>query len=512
MTLQELIDQHASDREGLPETRSVSSAPDWMLGCFRRHCISFANGESDSTTQVFWFQSRNFTIDLRLPRPVERLPAKPLEECTAQELQVLANYEGWAAQSQWDGTCMSWHGGTSLQIHNRWPEPAELRRIGNCMVEFAPSGAYVEDWRLQPSGPGPLIGLQLLEERNLTTGSMLHPGGGLIICGDFAALVRGRTRPLDNAVASLPEAVAQATSAEQIAQLLDFETSVARGSLALGYSVQHSTCAQRIGQPLFALNEADWTLDKGQLVLLIEQDGQHIERRYQIDALIAEYDFSPASPQIPESQAWFHKESPTLARYNSELTNVDLFKPLNLAGFKVPADWQGTESLLLAADPEWAKQDLAAVLASQSALKHLFSPNDDWPPADLTLKEDRADLAWHGEEFAAGRSFAYHLFDHARARCLGCLYLYPSASLAHDAEAYLWTRSDLDSAQATAIEAEVRAWVSECWPFTALAWPGRDQPFSAWQQQQAPNYYARFRFAEPLTPGARHLSSKGKPL
>ncbi len=512
MTLQELIDQHASDRGGLPATHSASAAPDWMLGCFRRHCISFANGESDSTTLVFWFQSRNFTIDLRLPRPVERVPAKPLAQCTAQELQVLANYEGWAAQSYWDGACMSWQGGTSLQIHNRWPEPAELRRIGNCMVEFAPSGAYVEDWRLQPTGSGPLVGLQLLEERNLSTGEVLHPGGGLIICGDFAALVRGRAQPLESAAASLPEAIAQATSAEQVAQLLDFETSVARGSLALGYNVQHSTCAQRIGQPLFALDNADWTLESDQLVQVSEQQGQRIERRFLIDTLIAEHVFTPVSPQSAESQAWFEKESPTLARYNRELTGVDLFKPLDLAGFKVPAVWQGKASLLLAADPQWAEQDLAAVSVSQPALKHLFRSDDDWPPADLTLKEDRADLEWHRDEFAAGRSFAYHLFDNARRQCLGCLYLYPTASLAHDGEAYLWTRSDLDSASANAIEAEVRTWVAECWPFTALVWPGRDQPFSVWQQQQAPNYYATTRFADPLTPGVRHHSIKGNSL
>jgi hypothetical protein len=31
--------------------------------------LSFANGESDNQTIVYWFQSRNFTIDLRLPQP-----------------------------------------------------------------------------------------------------------------------------------------------------------------------------------------------------------------------------------------------------------------------------------------------------------------------------------------------------------------------------------------------------------------------------------------------------------
>ncbi len=81
-----------------------------MLGCFRRRCISFANGESDEQTIVYWFQSRNFTIDLRL----------------------------------------------------------------------------------QPSAPGPLVGLQLLQDYDEGIGRWSTRGGGLIICGDHAAQVLGR--------------------------------------------------------------------------------------------------------------------------------------------------------------------------------------------------------------------------------------------------------------------------------------------------------------------------------
>jgi len=46
------------------------------------------------------------------------------------------------------------------------------------LIEYAPSGAYVEDWRLQPSGDGPLIGMSLLEERDAKTGQVTHRGGG----------------------------------------------------------------------------------------------------------------------------------------------------------------------------------------------------------------------------------------------------------------------------------------------------------------------------------------------
>lgn len=493
MTLQELLVRHAQSPAG--------SVPEWMLGCFRRHCISFANGETDTTTLVFWLQSRNFTIDLRLPRPAERVPAQPLSQCTAEQRQRLANYEGWAAHSQWNGEQLAWHGETSLQIHNRWPEPAVLRRIGNCMLEFAPSGAYSEDWRLQPTGPGPLVGLHLLTERNLTSGAIIHRGGGLIICGDFAALVRGRPSPVVAEVDTLAEAVAHTADDDELANLLKVETSVARGSLAMDYTVQHSTHATRIGQPLLALRDSDWALIDGEVHQIFTQAGERYERRFSIDTLEAHHDFSPATPMDPVAQTWFAREAKTLSRYTHTLSNVDWFKPLNTHGFNVPTVWQGQHALLLPATPRWASMDLAAIKRSQPALQHLFGPEDSWPPTDLTLAEDRADLTWHAAEFAAGRSFAYHLFNADRTQCLGCLYLYPTASLAHDAEAYLWTSSDLAPAASHAIEQEVMAWVDTGWPFTDIAWPGRLIPFAEWQQFQAPNYYASTRFAEPFTPG-----------
>jgi len=79
-----------------------------------------------------------------------------------------------------------------FQLHNRWVEPAILKRVGNCMMEFYPSDAYIEDWHLQPVDSAALIGLRLIEERDLASGKVRHKGGGLIVGGDYAGLVLGR--------------------------------------------------------------------------------------------------------------------------------------------------------------------------------------------------------------------------------------------------------------------------------------------------------------------------------
>lgn len=169
------------------------------------------------------------------------------------------------------------------------------------------------------------------------------------------------------------------------------------------------------------------------------------------------------------------------------------FRPLAVDGFAVPTRWHGRQVLLVPASPEWVDLDFKAVMASRSKLRHFFGPRDNWPPDDLDLAMDRADLAWHAREFESRRSFAYHLLSHDQRQCLGCLYIYPSASCHHDAEAYVWTHSCLDSGHAKLTEAEVIAWVTRHWPFEAVAWPGRFITFSQWESAGIPNYYASTR-------------------
>lgn len=313
MTLSELLARYPQ--------RPSHSVPDWMLGYYKRRAISFANGETDLHTHVCWLQSRNFTIDLRLPLEDRQVAAKPLSAYSAEELQVLANYEGWEASSEWREPLLSWHSDTSLQVHNRWPEPAELKRFGNCMIEFAPSGAYVEDWRLQPSRPGPLIGLRLIEERELASGVVRHRGGGLIVCGDYAALVLGRAEPLGTpADTALRDLVGAALGdAERLASLFNFETSVAQGSLADGFMVTLSTQPARLGCSLLALDGFDYGTQDEQVRQTFDVDGITCQRLFTIDTLEPALAFDQTTGFTPEAQAWFERESPTLTRYTQPL-------------------------------------------------------------------------------------------------------------------------------------------------------------------------------------------------
>jgi len=182
------------------------------------------------------------------------------------------------------------------------------------------------------------------------------------------------------------------------------------------------------------------------------------------------------------------------------------FPPLPTEGFSIPPRWEGEHIMLVSAAPQWVEMDFAAVIASRKKLKHLFGPTDSWPPEGLDITANYADLAWHEKEFQARRSFAYHLLNHEANQCLGCLYIYPTASRDHDAEAYLWSHIELDTPLANLIESEVIDWVIHEWPFFKIAWPGRFIPFSVWVKAEVPNYYAccRDMGTSPLSLGINH--------
>ncbi len=326
MHLEQLVTEHA--------LAAKHGVPDWMLGCFKRYCISFANGETDLDTHVFWVQSRNFTIDLRLPKVDELVPPKALADYSLKEIENLANYEGWEALCDWHNDQLAWRDTeASLQLHNRWTEPGILKRTGNCLIEFSPSNAYVEDWRLQPSRPGPLIGLRLIEERDFHTQQIRHKGGGLIICGDYAGLVLGRAQPLSPGSTAIeptsPNALrTYATAAvgnqQALEALFNFETSIAKRDQTGQFKVDYSTQPSRLSEPLSPLDGFSWFESPGSSQPMLRQtlccDGIECERLYTIDTLEPEVAFELSTGFKPEAATWFEQEAATLTRYTQILS------------------------------------------------------------------------------------------------------------------------------------------------------------------------------------------------
>ncbi len=310
MHLLDILAAHAKPAE--------KGVPDWMLGYFKRRSISFANGDTDTQTHVCWLQSRNFTIDLRLPIEPEQVSAKAWQDYSAKELRTLANYEGWVADSVWNGETLAWQNEVALQLHGRWQEPAYLHRVGNCMMEFCPSDAYVEDWRLQPSNSGPLVGLRLTHEVNKTTAEQTPRDGGFIICGDYAALVLGRPSRIVSSTTNALRDMAEKSVGDhnRLSALFDFETSVAKGSLADGYTVQLSTRPDRQDKKLIPLDGFSLAGNSDLLSqTFTSENGDTIERHYRIDTIETDIPYAQNTSTTAQASQWFDAERETLCRY-----------------------------------------------------------------------------------------------------------------------------------------------------------------------------------------------------
>ena len=302
--------------------KDQNGVPDWMLGYFKRKTISFYNGLSDSITDVCWFQSRTFTIDLRLPK--NKIEKKDILEYSQEELEQISNYEGWFADSIFDGEKLSWRGGVSYQNVIKWPEPAILKRVGNCMIEFCPSNALVEDWRFQNTKEDYLIGLELIEEINLSTNKTIRNGGALIISGEFAAICLGRDKTTEEKFSSNLETLEDILLDKNIdikekKKFLNFETSVAKGNLDTGYNIYLSTNPNKYDEELTSLDGFELSKDKEYIFQTYEEKGEKFKRIYKIDIIDANFKFETTTKTSKDSEIWFEKESKTLGRYLEEL-------------------------------------------------------------------------------------------------------------------------------------------------------------------------------------------------
>jgi hypothetical protein len=304
MTLRELAGLSCAPRAG--------AAPDWMMGCFRRQSIIFYTAAIDTATEVYWLQCRGLSADVRIPAGGPEPRGRALySDYSREELKALAEVEGGMAETTWDGQIMRWSPSCAFQIHQKWPEPGQLRRIGDCMIEFAPSGAYVEDWRIQPSRPGPVVGLRLVREYNVDTGAVTHCGGGLIVCGDHAALVLGRPRSLPPC-SRLSELVA-GSAGSLLNDVFAFEASFAMlDEEARNFTITRSTNPGRCGESLAITDGYIYNPDTRLISQRFTERGASLERLFLPDTLKSSFEFSSATSVCAESAEWLERESNTL--------------------------------------------------------------------------------------------------------------------------------------------------------------------------------------------------------
>ena len=143
-------------------------------------------------------------------------------------------------------------------------------------------------------------------------------------------------------------------------------------------------------------------------------------------------------------------------------------RPLVPDDFDVPATLEHDRFRLRKLTVDDVVKDLEAIHARVAP----GGAPDPW--SETTLRANLVDLGWHEKEFELRRSFAYTVVRPDESLVIGCVYLNPSDEA--DAEVRLWVRQEAwDEGLDPVLEAEVRRWVAESWPFESVAWRERER-------------------------------------
>lgn len=303
MTLDEIAATH-------PQANTLR-VPAWALGCVRRRSITFATSFEDTQTRVFWVQAHGMTGDIRIHPARPAIPAgTPLSSLDSETLSALASVEGGIATTSWTDPVMSWADWIGFQPYDKYPEPGVMHRIGDCMIEFAPSGAYVEDWRFLPSAPGLLAGLRLISETGAKNDTYPR-SGGLVVAGDYAIRTLARHQELPGGTRCqdfVANSTDPAAALERVFQCVtDY---LVRDGTA--WIIAASTDPRREGSRTALNGPLKPGREPGTVVEIIHGTPGIAERLWRIDSLEANHAFDQSTALAPNHMAWLEREADTL--------------------------------------------------------------------------------------------------------------------------------------------------------------------------------------------------------
>jgi hypothetical protein len=228
---------------------ATQTVPDLMLGCWRRAWIEFADGTIDDTTTVVWLQTNSLMVDVRIPADRRNLASRTgFGECTIDDLRALGTSDASSGFTDCGPVAMdpdgqrsataTWHTrgqGVNFQPVSAYPEPGLMtwNDDGSVMFERAPSGAYTEEWRLDPGSRDPL--------------TVTWVGSHTVYrAGDIAVVVRDRAIPTPRQARLADLLDEHADDRATLEALLDCEFSVARRGTE-GWTIFASTLPWKEG-------------------------------------------------------------------------------------------------------------------------------------------------------------------------------------------------------------------------------------------------------------------------
>ncbi len=145
--------------------------------------------------------------------------------------------------------------------------------------------------------------------------------------------------------------------------------------------------------------------------------------------------------------------------------------------FIAPSEFTTEDFYIRPISGEDAELDYPAVMSSIDHIKQIMGSRN-WPTEQLSLEEDRGDLARHEGEMVRGEKFVYTVLNREQTQVLGCIYIFPSRWDDHDAEISMWTTEEAyNDGLDEALFSSIKEWITAEWPFDKVVYPGRDTSF-----------------------------------
>jgi RimJ/RimL family protein N-acetyltransferase len=141
--------------------------------------------------------------------------------------------------------------------------------------------------------------------------------------------------------------------------------------------------------------------------------------------------------------------------------------------FEVPLVLETPEFVLEPLGPEHNERDYDAWTSSMEHIHSTPGWDERWP-REMTLDENRADLARHAKDFRNRSGFTYTVLDPETDEVIGCVYIYPLRNGEEDASAQSWVRAshaELD----VPLWSAVTGWLASDWPFDSVRYAPRSR-------------------------------------
>lgn len=182
----------------------------------------------------------------------------------------------------------------------------------------------------------------------------------------------------------------------------------------------------------------------------------------------------------------------------------------------VPAELRTEEFVLRPIVADDAEMDYAAVMETREYLRRW--QQSAWPEDDFTVEANRKDLVDLERRHGEHRAFTYTVLSPTGARCLGCVYVFPTSATFLvkstvtpvgddqwtdvDAVIFFWARlSEMETGLDERLLAALRAWFTDQWKLERAVYVTNEQFTRQVNLLERTDMSLKFELLEPGKPG-----------